>query len=91
MFDGPLECYTCMKLENQIDNIRYWYETLLGQLYSDESLFIESLEYVLEQLGAYVGAKIPDRDINVSRSNVIDLKAWKEYNLTYLQSLTTNK
>ena len=92
LFDEPpCECMECLEKDNKMQDVRYWFRAVLDQLYGLEEFDLEFLQHSLEQLGACVEIKFPEKPLIVQEkkpetiSEMLD--AWKVYNKNYLKSL----
>lgn len=87
--EPPVECFECCEKANRIDEVKYWVNALLDQLYGIEEFSIENLESYLEELTFRLEMKLPNQRLAVVRKNRTDdiLDSWKQFNNQYLNNL----
>lgn len=92
--DEPMECYGCSDRDNKLEDIRYWFQGVLDQLYGQSSFDALELEWFLNELTSRLGMKLPHEPLAIVRENRIVelptamLESWKEYNTQYLKNLS---
>ena len=91
-------CLECEETEQQIKGITHWFEALLDLVYSKESLDEVEFETCLDEMGCYLGKRLPKGDVQIARKtssnpNQVDvmLEYWKESNTQYFNNLTCSK
>ena len=91
-------CVGCEEGEQLLADVTHWFEALIDLIYSTEPLDERELEGCLEELGAYLGKKIPMAPPQIARKSFINpergvelVNAWVFANNKYLNNLTYNK
>jgi len=87
---------------NKIEDVRYWLDYLLDQLYSTNKLDLQECERCLEELCSVVGIKVPKEEIAIERKlfplaqfkaeeKKTSIEDWKKWNNRYLKELKISK
>lgn len=58
------ECYHCVEKEEVMKYAAEFYQAILDQLYG-EDFDEDKCEWLLDELGGYLGVKIPEGDLNI--------------------------
>lgn len=90
--DGP-ECCGCEDKQDQLDNIKSFFQGVLENLYGINKLNLQDLEHCLDEMAGYLGMKLPKGQLQV-RSNIPMnhmLEDWKVMNNLYLSSLKSKQ
>ena len=96
--EPPAECFECSEKENRLDDVKYWFQAIVDQLYGVMGEFdAEELDRYVQEAAAYLGMKMPTRggepiELAVVRKNrTVEmapmLDAWKSASVQYLKSL----
>lgn len=92
-------CFDCEENQKKISDLKYWFKSVLDQLYSNESLDLHDLENCLDEVAHLLHMRLPKKDLEIQRaerlpehafSNVkrIDiLPIWVEWNNNYLKTI----
>lgn len=96
--DTERPCIECEDKDQQINDITYWFEALLDLAYSKNSLDEVELENCLGEMAAFLGKRLPKRDIQIARKTSsnprkveVMLEYWKDANTQYFNNLTCSK
>lgn len=68
-FKSNEECYLCMEVQKAKEDASEFFIALLDQFYG-ESFSKEKCEWYLEELGGYLGVKIPKNDLNIEGKRI---------------------
>lgn len=85
----PDECYHCLEKANRIQDVSYWFNAILDQLYDREEFNSEELERYLDEMAGCLNMKLPSGHLVVTKENPKNdiLDEWKTFNNQYLISL----
>lgn len=90
------ECFECLQKDNQIDDIKYWFKTLVSILYAvHPSNLEEEINTCVDELSLLLDVKFPNMSLQVVRKNQTTesfgmLDAWKIFNHQYLKTLANS-
>ena len=93
LYDEPPcdECLHCMEKENRLEDVKYWFQPVLDQLYGFEAYCPTDLIRYLNELTILLGMKLPKETLGImQRGHSHDfVERWVEFNTQYLNNLKT--
>lgn len=90
-------CCSCEDKESALKTMKYWFKSIVDQIYSKHSLDSCDLENCLDELSRYFHMRLPETEMQISRkqeTKVIpiregdEVESWKNFNNEYLRSLS---
>ncbi len=93
-------CNQCNSYESKLENVKYWLEYLMDQIYSKSTFDEGEFENCLEELCDSVDMKLPKEQLCITRKNPapsasnpvmkeFDIEGWKTWNNEYLKQLVS--
>lgn len=82
------ECFECQAYDNKIDDIKYWLNFLLDQLYGKEKLNVEECDSFIQEICALVGAHMPEQALAIQIKQKPSLLTYPVSSLGWKNALT---
>lgn len=87
-FDDDQPTYEeVMKVEQRLDDSAEWFREVIEYLYGKKPFNENNFERALDELGSYLGVRLPTTDLKVQAKTENVLIDWVNFNNTYLKSL----
>lgn len=76
-----------MQVEQRLDDSAEWFREVLEYLYGKRPFNENNFERALDELGSYLGVRLPTTDLKVQTKSDDVIVDWINFNTTYLKSL----
>ena len=101
IYDDPYckeDCFECGQKEVQIDNVKYWLESVVDHLYSTETVYLDDFEKCLEELCRSVKMKLPEKELHTPnikpkihpQNRDFEINWWKVWNHEQLKKISNS-